>query len=109
MQYARGGYIAMKIHPRVVLYLFLSLILLIPFSVNAADIRSTILANPCSGCHGTDGNSPGSIPTIADLDSEEIAEALLDFKSDNRSSTIMNRIAKGYTDEEIQLIADFYK
>jgi len=85
-----------------------ALLMLNTTSTFAADMRGAILANPCAGCHGTDGMSPGSIPTLDDLDAEEIKEELMEFKSDKKKGTIMNRIAKGYTDEEIDLIAKHF-
>ena len=71
-------------------------------------MRGEILANPCAGCHGTDGASPGSIPSINDMDAEDIKEELMEFKSDQKKGSIMNRIAKGYSDEEIDLIAKHF-
>jgi sulfide dehydrogenase cytochrome subunit len=73
--------------------------------VQAEDMRGAILANPCAGCHGTDGMSSGTIPAIDDLEPEGIREELMKYKSGGKKGTIMNRIAKGYTDEEIDLIA----
>jgi len=70
--------------------------------------RSTMLSISCAGCHGTDGKSPGSIPTIGGKPSDFIATALREFSSGERAGTVMGRHATGYTDEEIQLIADYF-
>jgi len=70
--------------------------------------RATLLSISCAGCHGTDGKSPGSIPTIGGKSSDFIATALLQFSSGERAGTVMGRHATGYTDEEIQLIADYF-
>ncbi|MBI3775530.1 MAG: cytochrome C [Gammaproteobacteria bacterium] len=75
----------------------------------AADLRGAILANPCAGCHGMDGVSTGSIPSINLLSADAIVAALKAFKSGERPGTVMDRIAKGYTDEEIQRIADYFQ
>ncbi len=74
----------------------------------AADYRPAMLANPCAGCHGTDGASPGSIPSIKGLPSSYLVSAMKAFKADKRKGTVMNRIAKGYTDEEIELMAKHF-
>jgi sulfide dehydrogenase cytochrome subunit len=74
----------------------------------AADYRPAMLANPCAGCHGTDGASPGPIPSIKGLSSKYLVSAMKDYKADKRAGTVMNRIAKGYTDEEINLIAEHF-
>ena len=70
--------------------------------------RATLLSISCAGCHGTDGKSPGSIPTIGGKSSDFIATALQQFSSGERTGTVMGRHATGYTDEEIQLIADYF-
>jgi sulfide dehydrogenase cytochrome subunit len=67
------------------------------------------LAYTCAGCHGTDGSSIGpSSPSIAAMDPEVFMDAMRDYKNDWRPSTIMNRIAKGYTDEQIKGMAVFF-
>jgi len=70
--------------------------------------RGEMLSASCAGCHGTDGHSPGSIPDISGKSSEFIKTSLLEFKSGQRPSTVMGRQAKGYSDEEIQLIAEYF-
>ena len=74
----------------------------------AADYKSAILANPCAGCHGTDGASPGPIPPINSMPGSYISSAMKDYKSGKRKGTVMNRIARGYTDEEIDLMAKHF-
>jgi len=70
--------------------------------------RGAMLSNSCAGCHGTDGNSPGSIPSIGGKSSEFIQTALQEYSGGKRTGTVMNRHALGYTDEEIRLIAEFF-
>ena len=83
--------------------------LLTAHQVQADEIsRATLLSVSCSGCHGTDGKSPGSIPTIGGKSSDFIATALRQFSTGERAGTVMGRHATGYTDEEIQLIADYF-
>lgn len=67
-----------------------------------------MLSNACAACHGTDGKSPGAIPSIYGKSARFISKALLEFRSGSRSSTVMGRHAKGYTDNEIKLIADYF-
>jgi sulfide dehydrogenase cytochrome subunit len=68
-----------------------------------------MLSASCAGCHGTDGHSPGSIPDISEKSADFIRTSLMEFKSGQRPSTVMGRQAKGYTDEEIQLIAKYFE
>ncbi len=71
----------------------------------ADETAPIILANACGACHGTDGMSPGSIPPLQGLDAGEIETMLLSFKSGELQVTMMNRIAKGYTEAEIKALA----
>ena len=83
--------------------------LLIVQQAHAEEIsRATLLSISCAGCHGTDGYSPGSIPSIGGKSSDFIATAMRQFSSGARPGTVMGRHATGYTDEEIQLIADYF-
>ena len=79
---------------------------LLPVSAFAAD-KGMVLALSCASCHGTNGASPGSIPRIQGRSAEYIEKAMLQFKAGERPATVMNRIAKGYTDEEIKLLSAY--
>lgn len=70
---------------------------------------AAMLANTCAGCHGTDGISAGpAMPTIAGMPANYLEEIMADYKSGKRPSTIMGRLAKGYSEKETALIADFF-
>ena len=62
----------------------------------------------CAACHGTDGRSPGAIPSINGKTSDFISQAMHDFREGKRPATVMGRHATGYTDEEIAFIADYF-
>ena len=70
--------------------------------------RGMMLSNSCAACHGPDGNSPGAIPSIHGKSAGFIAQSLREFRDGTRSSTVMGRHAKGYSDEEIDLIAKHF-
>jgi len=86
------------------------------FSANAADTPKTMmgadaamLGNTCAGCHGTNGASMGpAAPTIAGLSPDYFVEVMQGFASGEIPSTIMGRIAKGYTEDEIGSMAKYY-
>ena len=70
---------------------------------------ASMLANTCAGCHGTNGSSVGpASPTIAGISRDYFIETMEAYKTAERPSTIMTRIAKGYTEKEIELMADFF-
>jgi cytochrome subunit of sulfide dehydrogenase len=62
----------------------------------------------CAACHGTNGNSVGGAPALAGADKTYLLAQMKDFKSGTRIGTVMNKHAKGYTDEDIELIASFF-
>ena len=62
----------------------------------------------CSGCHPTSARVASPVPPLVGLDRAAIMRAMLDFRSGQRAGTVMDRIAKGFTDEEIQAIAAWY-
>ncbi len=75
----------------------------------AATPSATMLSNTCVGCHGPNGNSVGpASPTIAGMSTEYFMEAMEEYQSGVRPSTIMGRIAKGYSEEELQLMAGYF-
>jgi sulfide dehydrogenase cytochrome subunit len=69
--------------------------------------RGQVLSLSCSSCHGTDGKSVGIMPSFYGKTPQYIETALLEFKSGKRYSTVMGRHAKGYSDDEIHLIAQY--
>ena len=65
------------------------------------------MVNNCFSCHGTDGRSPGAIPSLTNKNAQQAALVLKEFKSGARASTVMSRHAKGYTDAELEAIANY--
>lgn len=72
------------------------------------EVQVDLLAGTCTTCHGPDGRSPGAIPTIAGKSEQALLESLLAFKSGDLQGTIMNRHARGYTDEELAALARWF-
>jgi cytochrome subunit of sulfide dehydrogenase len=83
--------------------------LALPDQVSAGqDQAARSLAGNCTGCHGPSGNSSGAIPTIAGLQRAYIVTAMQEFKAGTRQATVMHQHAKGYTDQEIEVLADYF-
>ncbi len=73
------------------------------------DRLSLMLNGTCMVCHGSQGSSVGpATPTIAGMDSEDFVDAMIEYKSGERPSTIMGRLAKGYTEDQFQMMADYF-
>jgi len=66
------------------------------------------LAATCANCHGTNGAARGDMKVLAGVKAETLIALMNDFRSGNQPATIMHQISKGYTDEQIKLIAGFF-
>jgi cytochrome subunit of sulfide dehydrogenase len=66
------------------------------------------VAAGCSACHGTNGASVGQVPSLAGAQRAEIILKMQEFKSGKRQGTIMPQLAKGYTDDQIDLAATWF-
>ncbi|HMM52691.1 MAG TPA: hypothetical protein PKD87_13890, partial [Burkholderiaceae bacterium] len=99
---------------------------------SAQGVPISVLAGNCVGCHGIDGVSAGpATPSIAGMSRVYFVNAMLSYKygkdkakieaaarslkidpddveGHERLATVMDRMAKGYSDEEIGLLADYF-
>ena len=80
----------------------------------AAIDRGQRLYASCAGCHGTAGAGSGArgdigdiLPLLAGQPKDVLAASLRAFKTGTRPATIMQQLVKGYTDEQIELIAAY--
>ncbi len=64
------------------------------------------LAATCHSCHGVDGASVGlSMPSIAGQNERYLTHVMLEQKYDKRYSSIMGRLLRTYSDEQIAAMA----
>ena len=61
-------------------------------------------AASCSGCHAP-ARVGSPVSALLGRDAAEIAGAMEDYKAGRRPATVMDRIAKGFSDDEIRAIA----
>lgn len=66
------------------------------------------LAATCANCHGTTGQSVAPMPTLSGLSKDTIVRTMREFREGKRPATVMHQLAKGYTDEQIDLIAGYF-
>jgi sulfide dehydrogenase cytochrome subunit len=64
-------------------------------------------AASCSGCHASNAKVETRVPRIAGRNAAEIVAAMEAFRSGQKPATVMDRIAKGFTDAEIRAIAEW--
>jgi len=67
------------------------------------------LAATCASCHGTEGRSVTTeVPSLAGLPKEQIVAQMKAFRDGTRPATVMPQLAKGYSDAQIELVADYF-
>jgi cytochrome subunit of sulfide dehydrogenase len=74
----------------------------------AASAEPPAGAASCSGCHPSSARVSSPVPRLTGMDRPAIVKAMQDFRSGQRAGTVMDRIAKGFTDEEVQAIAAWF-
>ena len=80
-----------------------------PISGIAQESTARALAATCANCHGTNGRSvTKDVAALAGLPKEHIAGAMKAFREGKRPATVMHQLAKGYTDQQIDLIAGYF-
>jgi cytochrome subunit of sulfide dehydrogenase len=78
-------------------------------AADVADADVSVIAGNCANCHGTKGRSPGAIPGIAGAPYAVLKAQLLAYQADEiPGTTVMNRLAKGYTESELDAIARYF-
>ena len=94
---------ALMTSPRVVFALALAML---PARAGAAPLAPPEVAD-CIGCHAKSGGDR-VLPQLAGRSAGDIVAAMQAFRSGTRSATVMNRIAKGFSDADIAAIAEWY-
>jgi sulfide dehydrogenase cytochrome subunit len=87
-----------------------SLILLFGTSAVHAgpDLRNAeAMVFQCYTCHGADGAGAGEIPGLRGKSEQQLLDKLMEFKRGEGNPTIMDRIAAGFSDEELARIARY--
>jgi cytochrome c553 len=79
-----------------------------PHDVQA--LRSRSLAANCAQCHGTDGHAVegSAVPGLAGMPAREFVAQMNAFRSGARPSTVMQQLARGYSDAQIHQLAAYF-
>lgn len=72
-------------------------------------LKAASLAATCANCHNTGGKGVdgAAVLGLSYLKSSYIESQMLSFKRGEREATVMHQLSKGYTDEQIKIIADY--
>jgi cytochrome subunit of sulfide dehydrogenase len=102
----------MKRRPASLKFLVGSLLSLFSFAVMAqAPVSANAgrnLAAQCANCHGTNGKSVAEVPSLAGQPAAVFVQKMQDYRAGKLPASIMHQLSKGYTDEQVALMADFF-
>ncbi len=74
------------------------------------NLHANNLALPCAGCHvSKELVASSTIPSIKNLDRDYFVQAFKEYKNGERENYLMRIISNGYTDQEINILADYYE
>ena len=78
--------------------------LALPASAQDANLGRNLAAT-CVTCHGKDASATG---TLDGRPKSQIVQTMKDFKSGARPATLMHQLAKGYTEQQVEQIAEYF-
>ncbi|SRR5437016_2026037 len=65
-------------------------------------------ASSCSGCHPATAGVASPVSRLVGREAAQITTAMIEFRTGKRPATVMDRIAKGFTDDETKAIAAYF-
>ena len=82
---------------------------LVPAAAFSQSLNGEMLGNTCAGCHGTLGVAENTkIPPLAGLDAAQFTATMQAYREGSQRGTIMNRVARAYSDAEIEAMAEYF-
>ena len=77
---------------------------------DASALRQQALAATCANCHGTQGRAVdgAAVPGLAGMPAAYIVEQLKAFKAGTRPATVMQQLAKGFSDSQVEQVAAYF-
>lgn len=73
-------------------------------------LRVQALAATCANCHGTQGRAVegAAVPGLAGMPAAYLVEQVKAFRSGARPATVMQQLAKGYSDAQVEQVAAYF-
>lgn len=75
-------------------------------SMDPLQVRS--MAASCANCHGTQGIAEPGNESLAGVNRDDLLKKMLDFKTGKKPATIMHQLSKGYSDEQLAALANYF-
>ncbi|MBN2646228.1 MAG: c-type cytochrome [Thiotrichales bacterium] len=67
------------------------------------------MAWQCAPCHGVNGQEfSEAMPPLAGMPVKQFMDAMLAYREGTRPAVIMDRVARGFTDEELNAMAQWF-
>lgn len=75
-----------------------------------SSLQVAALAATCANCHGTQGHpvAGSPLPALAGMPRDAMLERLRAFRSGATPATIMGQLSKGYTEAQLEQVADYF-
>ncbi len=70
--------------------------------------QAQLLTAQCNACHAKDGGGAKPNPSINGEEVADFVELMQAFASGDEPTSIMDRHSKGYSDDELKMIAEYY-
>lgn len=67
--------------------------------------QAALLSVACASCHSKAGMG---VPKLTNLSEDRIAKYLTYYKSDEDGTSVMHRLSRGLTQDDIRLIAEYF-
>lgn len=72
-------------------------------------VSGKMAADNCSACHGTQGRIFNEIiPPLAGMPKQTFVDLMMRFKQEKRPTIIMNKVARAFTDGEIERMGEYF-
>jgi len=77
-------------------------------AADPAAFQAMLWATSCMACHGPDGRAEGTGMTIGGRPAQDLLVKLRNYKNGTLPATIMHHHVRGYSDDELARIAEYF-
>jgi cytochrome c553 len=89
----------------ILLRIVVGIATILAWTLPASAASPPVGAASCSGCHSPRAGTTSPVARLNGRDADELFAALAAFRDGSRPATVMTRIAKGFSDDELRAIA----
>lgn len=76
---------------------------------SASALAGEMAAHTCAACHGTQGRLGDEFfMPLAGMPVEQFVSTMIDFREGKRPSTLMGHVARGFTDEQLRAMGQYF-